>query len=367
MSNLKYLIIPSSLSLSPYVFNYLEGAKNRNEKVRLVIWDRLHNFSKDILVPYENVVDEVFIYTDRDKSIRKKSIEYYRYKKYVLKKIIRNIDVEDELIVFSPQLFLFLYRNIKKMQISRLYIDVRDYHKSVDILNFLDAWDEVDCIIVSSPFFSEFIKTDYHKIIVNHNFLKKREQLNSIDFKTEIIDVNNQIVIGSIGAFRDWELNHRIINSLANDTRYRIVYNGEGLDSEQLKMYIKDKNILNVFVSGFYEYKEIPNLYGTITLSNVFRDSSSKINKYALPNRLYDSLYYGTPLICNDGNAVADVISENKLGIVINNLDNLKVEIESKVSHFDMVAFKINSTNFLKKAILDNEEFEHKIFGEEKY
>lgn len=353
--DIQLLIVPSSLSLTPYVYNYLKIFLKHNIKTDMVIWDRLQNYDISQTEEYEQIIDNVYVFDTGKKSIRKGFFDYVKFSHIVGKKY--DFTKYSQIVIFSPQLYFFVFPYLRKQQI-KVVVDIRDYHRTIPICNKLNLWRYVDKIVLSSPFFQEFIRSE--NFVINHNTNIRKKDLKENPIKNDI-SFSTPITIGSVGAFRDFEINKKLINKIGNHKEIILTYDGEGIHTSKLKDFVSENQFHNVEIQGYFEQKELDKIYRKIDISNLIRDSDNIINKNALPNRMYDSVQFGKPLLCNSGNAVAKMIEKYELGLIIEDIDEIKTDLCSYCRNFSASEFAKKRILFLTKVMEDNEIFEDEI------
>lgn len=94
---------------------------------------------------------------------------------------------------------------------------------------------------------------------------------------------------------------------------FRLIIAGEGSEKSVLQKYITDNNITNVELVGSYAMKKISDLVNCCDISLV-SFSDIKILYTNSPNKLFDSLSAGKPIIVNSAGWTKDLVEKNKCG-----------------------------------------------------
>jgi glycosyltransferase involved in cell wall biosynthesis len=68
---------------------------------------------------------------------------------------------------------------------------------------------------------------------------------------------------------------------------------------------------------GSYSYTDIASLYHSVDIAYVPYDPRSGNNQAALPNRLYDAVAFGVPVIVPPGTLLAEEVRRHGVGIVL--------------------------------------------------
>lgn len=91
---------------------------------------------------------------------------------------------------------------------------------------------------------------------------------------------------------------------------------GFGFLNEKVKTYAN--KFENIIYWGKVDYNKGLNLLKNADLIVAFYYLTNPVHKYAAPNKYYESLFLGKPLITNDGTLVSKNVLENNTGFVIN-------------------------------------------------
>ncbi len=95
--------------------------------------------------------------------------------------------------------------------------------------------------------------------------------------------------------------------------RFRVIIAGEGSQKLTLEKYIKDENISNVDIVGSYSMSKISDLVNCCDISLVsFADIPILYTNS--PNKLFDSLSAGKPIIVNSAGWTKDLVEKNNCG-----------------------------------------------------
>lgn len=335
------LICPSNMLYMPYVRNYLEILDSNGIDYDVINWDRFDIEEKN-----------KFVYRDSKIGHRRGIIDYFKYSKFILR--ILKINKYDKVIVFGIQLIYFLKRYLLNEYKDKYIVDIRDYNKIIKFLDMKRIIENSAFTVLSSPGYKQWLpNTD--KYIINHNTnIARLDQLSKINNNNLS---KSKIDIGCIGAIRDYQVNIDFIDALKNCNKIEINFHGEGEINKNILEYINNNNIKNVNITGRYEQHEEESLYNRNDIINVLRYNDSINNKTALPNRLYNSVINGKPMLAFEGTQLAEIVERFNLGIVINTFKNLSVDIDEYLNKFDKEKYNESRINFIKLVINDNIKF----------
>ncbi len=339
------LILSGSLKYAPYAKYYINLLEENKIEYDVISWNR-------------GMSDEGAKYTFKTKQDGKnalvakvqKAINYFRYSSFV-QKVCRGKDY-DCLIIFTVQMGLILSRFLLKTQKRRYIFDIRDYskldrymHKLLDKLLYNSVLN-----VVSSQSFEKWL---LHECTVCHNVDYTR--LNNISSEGISDPVIPPYKVASIGNFLESDINIELLKQLLNNKLFCFYYIGKAnIDKEKLKKYVNDYGVMNVKMMGAYSPDETDTLYRhNCDFVNIIRRESA-INKYALPNKLYNGIILGKPIITNRANiAIADLIDRYYLGIILDEPFSSEAII-NEINAFDRKAF-----------IKGRERFLHAVFDEQ--
>lgn len=140
---------------------------------------------------------------------------------------------------------------------------------------------------------------------------------------------------------------------------------GDGDVIEELKKYVKDYGLQKrVLFYGKRPYQEMMD-YTQIADVGLTLDKPNNLNyRFSLPNKVFDYIHAGTPIICTDLVEVSGIVRKHDIGLVLDELtpQNLADKINYLIAHPEEVAkFKENCKN---AAQIENWEEETKVLNE---
>ena len=342
------IITPGNLKYTPYIQNYISILNDAGYKYLIMSWNK-----RNI---YEEGVDMRFDYSVDD-SNRKKMLWGYINFIAACKKFI-NANSIDKLIIltYAPAFFLGPFLNN-----IRYIVDIRDDSPLIRHFNdiFLRITNKADYVIVSSPMYAKWLN---RKSVLCHNadlkLLKKYKDFPCLNHNNEAI----RIVFA--GTMIESEKNIEILGNLGNDKRFLMTYIGRpGVGIDKIHRYIIKNDIKNVFFHGTYSKEEIIDIYRTeADLVNILRKKSI-VNKNALPNKFYESVISGIPLLVFEHNeAIVEYTNKFGLGLVLKDKPEvIGSQIITKLNCFDYEAYKHGRKLFLTELMADMEAFKETI------
>ena len=189
-------------------------------------------------------------------------------------------------------------------------------------------------------------KHDYI-IVLNQN----RKLLMSARKTEKLLQKNEVIRIGAIGAIRYIEDSKRLMNAVANDDRYVMQFFGNG--SYELENYAKERGIKNVEFCGHFLPEETASLLDRIDVMNVYcGDGKDDVNiTLGAPIRFGYGTFLYKPAIVSPNTRLSRVTKELKIGYTVEKLDIFADE-------FYEWYHQVNFDEFIKGCDVYNDEYE---------
>ena len=343
------LIVPANLKYSPYVKYYTDILKSEGVCFRTMVWDKAGK---------PEGADFTFSFPSSDFDRKRILLGHFLFSRQC-KRFIRKEQI-DRLIVFTIAPLYFLgYRFLKRFS-GKMIMDIRDdspfrrkFPKALDRAAALS-----DTVVVSSPFYSEWISTK--------SFLCHNADLSLIEKYTEPFPKDSfakPVSIAYAGMMIEEQINIRAVEALANSKEFRLVFIGRDNEGkEKIRQYAEEHDIHNVSFIGEYKKEDIIDLYrNNADLVNILRENT-QINRNALPNKLYEAVVSGIPLAVYEHNtAIANYVREYGLGILLNDREDLKSQLRQQISAFDYGKYQAGRKNFLQLVLNDYEAFRERI------
>ena len=173
-------------------------------------------------------------------------------------------------------------------------------------------------------------------------------------------NVQEGIDVLTIGGIRDYLSNIEVVKSLANKDGFKCRFIGKGHASQRIEQYCEEQKISNVSFSGFYKKEEESNFIKTATFMNIFYPRIIT-HDTAMSNRFYNSLIYKKPMIVTKGTTQGDLVEKYKLGVAIDNCQNLTKELVEFVKVEDFCAYAARCNKLLGRFLQDQKTFENAI------
>lgn len=149
------------------------------------------------------------------------------------------------------------------------------------------------------------------QLIVLHN-TPAISQLNEKSFK---IDCTERIKIVYVGILQDSRLLKEIADVVAESKELELHIGGFG----KYESYFNEisQSCDNIFFYGRLSYDETLSLEKACDIMIAIYDPEIENHQYAAPNKFYESLLLGKPILMAAGTGMSSVVEENQIGILI--------------------------------------------------
>jgi len=154
-------------------------------------------------------------------------------------------------------------------------------------------------------------KAKPNKLYVIHN----TPDIKNINKKKIIKTTNNKIKIGYIGILQENRLIMEIINELKGNEDYELHIGGFGIYANEIENI--SKKYKNIYYYGSLIYNDVLSLEKDCDILFATYDPNIPNHKYSAPNKIYEAMSLGKPIIVCKNTGIDKLIIENKLGYAI--------------------------------------------------
>ena len=345
--NMIGLIMPCNLKYAPYAQYYIDALKNANIEFEVITWN------KKCL---DEDCDHVFQYSAEDSNRLRILWGHYRFSRFV-KRIIKRKNYS-ELVIFTIAPLFFLTSVLSKKYNGHFVSDIRD---ASPFVKHFPSWfkritSKAKRIVVSSPNFGEWIP---HQVNMCHNCsldVLYEHRNDTIERNTEL-----PIKIACAGSMNEGDINVRFIDAAHNSDLFQHCYIGNDSNEKQkIINHVLSEQYTNVEFFGTYNKEDIVSIYhNKADFVNIIR-KESKVNADALPNKLYDAVVSGKPVIVLEHNtAIVKLVNKYSLGIVISEeeLDKAEEQILPKLINYSYDEYVSGRIRFIDDVITEQIRF----------
>lgn len=341
------LVIPINLKFAPYVQYYTRILDEVQIEYKIVLWDKRN---------IEEEADSIFHFHTSDFDRKRTFLGYILFDRHC-KKFFRK-EKFDKVIFFTMAPLFFMGRRFIKNHKKKYLLDIRDDSpfRRWSAKRFNEICDNAESVVVSSPKFAEWVKTE--STICHNVDMEMIRQYSAIDSATGF---TLPIVITFAGMMIEQNINIQVLQQLGNNPDFKFRFVGRpNLGMNEVEKYAKDNKLENVAFEGEYKKEEIIDIYRkNSALINIIRENTV-INRNALPNKLYDAILAGIPLVVFDHNeAIANYVRQYHLGIILSqvHLCDLENAIKSGLDRFDYKQYQEGRQSFLSSVTNDMSVF----------
>ena len=343
------LVVPNNLWVCPYVSNYSRILDKEGSEYEIISWNRANKEERGIQYNKKETTRSLFGVL----------WSYFKFARFVKKSLLAG--EYDKVVVFSPQLSIFLGSFLKRHYRGRYIVDYRDLsieQKPLFGKLFKSVLRNSYANVISSPGFKNYLPTgiDY---VVCHNFNEELVK-QALQDKAEPYTGKNIRVL-TIGALRK-DMNIEVIDALGNVDGVELSFVGKGVFSDYLEGYVKEKGYDNISFTGYYRKEDEASIIKSNTFINiVYPLIPSHIS--ALSNRFYNSLIHKRPMIVTKNTIQGDYAEKYSVGLVVENCDHLYNNIQDYLSRLDYAAYCERCDRLLKAFVDDNIKYEKEILN----
>lgn len=350
------LLTGANLYFCPFAKIYTEILDAENLEYDVVAWNRI-----DVGETGAIFYQQPFPYATGN---RLKWLYYYIKYSFFLKKLIKQ-NKYDKLIIFGPQVGLFMTQFLHKYYYKKYCFDYRDIFIEQKVPRlFRYLLNNSNLNVISSNGFKVCLPKGYNYVL-SHNF-NINNVLNSLEtnnFKNKILFKREVITITTIGQIRDYEQNNEIMNAVCNNEKFLVKFIGNpGKVGALLKRNAEDSEQKNVVFYGFYEKTEELGLLEDADFINIYYPKRIT-HSTAISNRFYNALMLRKPMIVTKNSIQGSYVEKYNLGLAIDNCSDLEQQISSYIECFDYHQFEENCNTLLKEMVRDYDDFKKELMN----
>lgn len=346
------LLLPTNIYFCPYVKIYTDVLDKNNIQYDIIYPDK-RGLKEEAAYRYTRKID------DKANKIAK-LLYYWDYSRFLRKTIKK--EQYDKLIVFGPQVAIFLKSFLKKHYKNKFILDYRDLSIEQNFKGIYGELMELAALhVVSSPGFIKCLPNVCDSVLSHNldiNIFKQSINDNDLSYTIN----NKEINVLTIGGIRDYEQNAAVIEALGNRENFLVSFVGRGIDAPRLEEFSKKGNYKNVIFSGYYDKKDESSIINKSTMMNIFYPRKLS-HDTALSNRFYNSIFFRKPMITTADTIQGEYTKNYKLGLAITDTTNLAEEITTYLNTFNKEEYEENRKKLLKDFYSDYELFEEKVLA----
>lgn len=347
---MKILIVGfAKIKYMPYLNLYLENIDRKKNDVHLLYWNR--DLIDEDTSKMENLTLHEFRCFQEDEVSKLSKIKSFELFGQFARRVMK--EKFDFVIVMHSLPGVILHHQLIKSFKNRYIFDYRDFtYEDIKPYKLIihSLVNNSYKTFVSSDAFRKYLPEKGDKILTSHNVVPSDIRASQNEEKIECD--SSRIRVGFWGFIRQEDLNRKIIEKFSQDNRFELHYYGrEQQTARDLKVYVKDNGIQNVFFHGEYNPNDKVNIVrNTDIIHNIYDDKATRL---AMGNKYYDGVVFKKPQICMEGSFMGACAEESGVGYQANPYSNrFTQDIYEYFSNLDTAEFS-GSCEAEKKRILE--------------
>lgn len=332
MKQLRVVLIRSnSVAPDPAVEKVADALLKAGHSVQIVAWDRLNESGSTVKLKSGEAPIVRFKIPAKFGAGLKSFIPLFKFQLAALKWLKKHKNEYDVIHAFDFDTGLIAKMAAKKYRkklvyhILDFYIDSHGLQNSklgkiikkleFDVIKFADV-----SAICTEKRMEQIEGSTPKKLIVLHN-TPQYDLCNNTEFAVR--GNSDKIRIVYVGILAGSRFIKEIAEFVSKDDRFELHIGGFGKMEERLSEY--DKNFDNIFFYGKLPYESTLALERACDIMTAIYDPAVPNHRYAAPNKFYESLMLGKPVIMVRNTGFDEILEEKQNGILIDfNTESLK-------------------------------------------
>ena len=324
MKKLRVVLIRSnSVAPDPPVEKVADALLKAGHSVTILAWDRLNEEGDTIKLKSGNAPIVRFKIPAKFGAGMKSFIPLFKFQSAILKWLKKHRNEYDVIHAFdfdtglAAKMAAKRYRKKLIYHILDFYIDSHGLQNSnlgkiikkleFGVINFADV------TIICTEKRNEQIQGSLpKKLIVIHN---TPQYSDGDDGAFEIRGSSNKIRIVYVGILANSRFIREIADFVKQDQRFEFHIGGFGKMEDELMQY--DEKFDNIFFYGKLPYNSTLALERSCDIMTAIYDPAIPNHRYAAPNKFYESIMLGKPVIMVKNTGFDDILEQNQNGILI--------------------------------------------------
>jgi len=196
----------------------------------------------------------------------------------------------------------------------------------------------VDRIIVTSKKYFEVYYANFFR--GPHLELENKPLSSNVPDRIKREDRGRRTIIGVVGLIYQAAPIRALFEAVSDDDSVEVHIYGRLYDAQNsralIEHYCAKQN--NIIFKGEYDFfKDAARIYGSLDLLYVSYDTAESMlnNRVALPNKMYEAMYFRVPVIASRGTYLAERVMAAGIGYAIDcgNVDQIRAILKSHRTH----------------------------------
>lgn len=199
---------------------------------------------------------------------------------------------------------------------ARRYIDKRSAIGKVIQASIKKRISAVDGLVVTSPFFLKYLSDQGYSCEKTFVFENVPERSSFASFSRK---PHEDFRVGYVGSVRYFEQVKLLIEAASRVEGVTAYICGTGPSLRDVEaMNLRKKNVV---ITGPYDYSSIADIYSQIDIVYSVYPTNLINVTLALPNKLYEAIMCGLPIIVSKGTALAEYVEQLDIGFAVSDRD----------------------------------------------
>lgn len=200
---------------------------------------------------------------------------------------------------------------------GKLYVyDIYDYYVDAHpVPTFLKNAIEKDEIRTINDAIATIICTEERKAQINKAKPQKMVVIHNSPDVEKPLSKEEEYDYAYCGALFDGRLVKEILDAYSNHTNFKFIVAGSGTYADLAKSM--DKEYVNLTYKGAIPYSEVLEIETRSKVISAVYEPTIRNHQLCAPNKFYEALALGKPLIVCRGTGIDKVVEENEIGLVI--------------------------------------------------
>jgi glycosyltransferase involved in cell wall biosynthesis len=288
---------------------------------------------------FETVTGETSIY----KLVKKKNSIHY-YLKFLTTLYKELLKTDSDIYIAEDILTLPLVTFVAKLRKAKLYYNSREFYafiaglrnkpKTQAIISMLEKFfiNKVDKVFVTGEGDAEFLQEYYgiKNTVVIRNLPIKQYATNPIDFRSLLNIPKDDLILLYQGVILEGRGFVPLLNAMKEIKNVHLIVLGSGVYKSKYENLAAELGIENrIHFLGNIEQSELINYTAGADIGVALIENISKSYYYALPNKLFEYIMAGLPVLISDLPQMKKIVVDYKVGEVVSldEPDNLSHKI----------------------------------------
>lgn len=335
----------NNIKYSPYIHPYVDILKGKNAEIDLIYLNR------NALDEHIQGVKSMPVVWDNQKNKAFNFLVFSKRAKVLLKAV-----KYDFVVVLTTFPAVLLGSFLKKYYAGRYSVDIRDFTQEDNkVYYFLEekALKDASFRVISSNGFKAFLP-NLEYIICNNISGEYKKAEKKFDKKQD------KITIGYVGTIGYKDNCEKLINLVKDDCRFEFHFFGNESGVSRIKDYVASLNNDRIKWFGEYSPSQKSSIIEKVDLLfNVYGNDRALL-KYALSNKLYDSMYHKKPLLVSPNTDMERETTPYSFSLSLETTTNLD-ELYNWYNQIDSDSYNAFADEYLNNVLYENEEFKKRV------